>query len=470
MSSVTIQSPNEKQKLFLTDQHKFVAFGGARGGGKSWAVRTKAKLLCLNYPGIKLLIIRKTYKELDNNHISPLRGELSGIATYNDSKKRFTFPQNRKGAFLGASTISFGYCASDADAEQYQGAEYDVIFIDEATNLDEMWIRKIIACCRGVNGFPKRVYYTCNPGGRSHHYIKRLFIDRNFHDTEDPDEYSFIQALVQDNTVLMKTQPDYVKQLEVLPPKLRDAWLYGRWDVFAGQFFEEFVDDPAHYADGVWTHVVDPLPLAKIRRMNIWRSYDWGYNKPFSCGWWGIDADGVVYRLLELYGCTESPDEGVKWTNDKQFKEMADIERQHPYLKGKKIQGVADPSIWDASHGESTAEAASRYGIYFEPGDNERIAGWMQMRYRLQFDGNGKPRMYIFNTCKAFIRTIPLLQYSETHPEDLDTKQEDHVADESRYFCMARPVKPLIQEEKRPPIYDPLGTLKENKRVTQFRI
>lgn len=465
MSVLTLQTPNPKQDLFLMDHHKFVAFGGARGGGKSWAVRTKAKLLCLHYPGIKLLIIRKTYKELDNNHISPLRGELREVAKYNDSKKQFTFG-NR-------STISFGYCATEADAEQYQGAEYDVIFIDEATNLDELWIRKIIACCRGVNKFPKRVYYTCNPGGRSHHYIKRLFIDRKFQEDENPEDYSFIQALVQDNKVLMEMQPDYIRQLEALPPKLRDAWLYGKWDVFAGQFFDEFVDDPNHYDDGEWTHVIHPLPLAKIRRMNIWRSYDWGYNKPFSCGWWGIDTDGVVYRLLELYGCTKAPDEGVKWTNDKQFKEISDIENQHPYLKGKKIQGVADPAIWDASRGESTAEAAMRYGLYFVPGDNERIAGWMQMRYRMQFDENGRPRMYIFDNCKAFIRTIPLLQYSETKPEDLDTKQEDHVADESRYFCMARPVKPHTPVETKPPLYDPLGTLSDStgkKQVRKFRV
>ena len=55
--------------------------------------------------------------------------------------------------------------------------------------------------------------------------------------------------------------------------------------------------------------------------------------------------------------------------------------------------------------------------------------------------------MYIFSNCKAFIRTIPLLQYDEHKPEDLDTDGEDHVADEVRYFCMSRPIKPRVDSK-----------------------
>ena len=130
MSAVlTLGTPNEKQKLFLADHHKYVGYGGARGGGKSWVVRDKAKRLALRYPGIKLLIVRRTYAELQNNHINPLRGDLVGVARYNQSEKIFYFPNG--------STIKFGYCASDGDLDQYQGAEYDVIFLDEATQLKE---------------------------------------------------------------------------------------------------------------------------------------------------------------------------------------------------------------------------------------------------------------------------------------------------------------------------------------------
>ena len=463
---------SDKQDAFLRDTHRHVAYGGARGGGKSWAVRTKAKILAESYPGIRILIVRRTYKELINNHIEPLRAELNGIARYTATAKVFKFPNG--------STIWFGYCASDGDLGQYQGAEYDIIFIDEAGQMMEDWIRKINACVRGTNGFPKRTYYTLNPGGPSHGYFRRVFIDRRFEGNERADDYSFIQALVTDNKALMESQPEYIAELENLPPKLREAWLNGSWDIFEGQFFEDFRPDPdvkkavelgctveELRQQRRWCHVIEPFDLnsGECRGWNIMRSYDFGYGKPFSLGYWAVDYDGVLYRIMEMYGCTATPNEGVKWSPDEQFRRIAELERSHPWLKGRKIvDSVADPAIWDASRVESIAVTAMRYGIYFTKGDNERIPGWMQMHYRFQFDENGYPRMYIFNNCKAFLRTIPLMMYSETHPEDLDTSLEDHVADETRYMCMSRPVKPIIPVEPKVIVSDPLDMFKNKWR------
>lgn len=476
---LTIGKPSPKQEQFLKADTKFVGFGGARGGGKSWSVRTKAKLMALRYPGIKQLIVRRTYPELINNHINQLRVELLGIARYNDKDKVFVFSNG--------SRLNFTYCARDTDLDRLQGVEYDIIYLDEATQLTEHQMKTISACLRGANDFPKRIYFTMNPGGQGHTYIKRIFIDRKFEDGEDPNDYTFIQSLVTDNKVLMEKQPDYIKQLEALPPKLREAWLYGRWDIFEGQFFEEFREtpDPAKAAEEGcdvedllrqrrWTHVIEPF--VPDPGWTICRSYDFGYNKPFSCAWWAIDYDGVMYRIMELYGCTKTPNEGLKWTPDRQFQEIAKIEKQHPWLKGKKITGVADPAIWDASHGDSIAEVATRYGVYFAPGDHERIAGWMQVHYRLQFDDEGYPRMYIFSNCKGFIRTMPGLMYSDTKPEDLDTDGEDHIADETRYMCMSRPVKPILTQK--PEIIftsdplDMLGDARKRGRVitTQVRM
>ena len=450
MRTLDLGRAQPKQTLFLKDKHRHIAYGGARGGGKSWAVRTKAKLLAFRYPGIKILIVRKTYKELQNNHIEQLTAELAGFAKYNRSDKMFRFPNG--------STISFGYCANEGDLGQYQGAEYDVVFIDEAGQLQESWIRKINLCVRGTNGFPKRTYYTLNPGGPGHAYFKRVFVDRNFNPDEDPNDYFFIQAKVEDNKALMDTQPDYLRELENLPPTLRAAWKDGRWDVYEGQFFEDFRDVPEHYKDRRWTHVIEPFEIPD--GWTICRSYDFGYGKPFSCAWWAVDYDGTIYRIMELYGCTRTPNEGVKWTPDKQFEEIHKTEMQHPWLKGKSIIGVADPAIWDASRGESVADTAARYGVFFTPGDNERIAGWMQCHYRLQFDEDGYPRMYVFNTCRAFIRTIPTLIYDEHRAEDLDTKMEDHVADEWRYFCMSRPIKPIRAVKEQRILFDPLDMMK----------
>ena len=465
MTELRLKRPSPKQQLFLADKHKHIMFGGARGGGKSWAVRDKAKRLALRYPGIKLLIVRRTYPELQNNHIQPLIEELNGVATYIKTEKMFYFPNG--------STIRFGYCAKDSDLQQYQGAEYDCVFLDEATQLREMWIRKTTACLRGVNDFPKRIYYTCNPGGVSHGYFKRLFLDRRYEPGENPEDYSFIQSLVTDNKALMEAQPDYLRQLEALPPKLREAWLYGRWDIFQGQFFEDFRTEPDMalcHAAGLtaeearrqhrFTHVIPAFDLnaGDRRGWKILRSYDFGYNRPFSLGYWAMDYDGVLYRILALYGCTDTPNEGVKWAPEEQFRRMVQLEQEHPWLRGRTIaDSVADPAIWDASRGESIADTAARFGIYFTPGDHQRLPGWMQIHYRLQFDENGYARMYIFEGCKAFIRTIPQMMYSETRPEDLDTSLEDHVADETRYLCMSRPVAPVQQPRRKDVVFDPLN-------------
>ena len=444
---------NPKQKRFMKATEKHVGFGGARGGGKSWAVRTKAKILAARYRGIRMLIVRRTYPELVKNHINILKAETLGIAKYNQQDKVLKF--------VNGSVIEFMYCAKDGDLDRLQGTEYDVIFLDEAGQLSEFQMKSIEACLRGVNDFPKRIYYTMNPGGQGHAYLKRVFIDRKFDKNEDPDDYVFIQSLVTDNIALMKSQPDYLKQLDALPPKLRKAWRFGDWNIFEGMFFEEFTDDPEHYIDRQWTHVIEPF---RPEGMTIYRSYDFGYNKPFSCAWWAVDREGVIYRILEWYGCTEVPNEGLKLSPDKQFQHIKEIENEHPYLKGQKILGVADPSIWDSSRGISIADTALKYGINFVPGDNKRIPGWMQCHYRLAFDKDGYPMMYVFKNCKAFIRTIPLLMFSETKPEDLDTDGEDHVADEWRYFCMTRPIKPRETVEERVCEDDPLDMLKDQQK------
>jgi hypothetical protein len=391
------------------------------------------------------MIIRKTYPELQENHIIPLcellkcyatdKSEL--IASYNDSKKNINFPNG--------SRILFRYCDNEKDAERFQGTEVDILFIDEATHQSEEKMKKLTACVRGVNSFPKRVYMTCNPGNEGHGWVKRLFIDNAYKDGENPDDYMFIQSLVTDNKALMETNPDYIKQLEALPPKLRKAWLEGNWDVYEGQFFEEFRDNPDNYESKQWTHVIEPFEIPD--GWKIYRSFDWGYNKPFSCMWFAVDYDGVIYHILELYGCTKTPNEGVKWTPPQVFSEIHRIENEHRWLKGKKILGIADPAIWDAETGESIADTAAKHQVYFTPGDNKRIAGWMQCHYRLAFDENGYPMFYAFKNCKNFIRTIPLMQYDDHKPEDLDTDGEDHIPDSWRYMLMSRPIKPRVAKK-----------------------
>lgn len=440
--------PNSKQIEFFKAQAKHIGYGGSRGGGKSWAGRRKANMLCMNYDALRVLLLRRTMPELRNNHIIPLRSELYGYAKYNQDERCFLFPNG--------SRLLLGYCDNEGDLLQYQGQEFDVIIFEEATHFPEDWIKFICTSLRTTRtDFKPRVYYTTNPGGVGHEYIKRIFIDKQYKEGENPDDYIFIQASVYDNKVLMEANPEYIDMLKALPEHKRKAHLEGCWDVYEGQVFEEFRNDSAHYEDRCYTHVISPFTPPK--EWKIWRSFDFGYSKPFSCAWWAVDYDGRIYRILELYGCVKNEsDVGVKWSPDEIFKEIARIEDEHEWLKGKHIHGVADPAIWDKSHGVSIAETGEKYGVYFDKGDHKRLAGWMQVHYRLQFDENGIPMMYIFSNCKAFIRTIPTLMYDEHRPEDIDTKLEDHVADETRYLCMANPMKPIKVEDRTPAVYNPL--------------
>ena len=467
--------PNPKQQIFLQCKKRHVAYGGARGGGKSWVVDFKIALLGRRYgkpdefsAGIKMCLIRRTLKDLERNHLSQLKLLIGKFAKYNANDKQFIF---RNGA-----TLQLAYCDNDNDADHFQGIEYDVIFIEEATQLQPEWIKKIVTSCRGINDFPHRVYYTCNPGGPGHGYIKRLFVDRIFEGNEKAEDYEFIQAKVTDNPILMQYSPEYVSFLQNLPPKIRAGWLEGSWEVYSGQYFNEFVNSPDSYDSRRWTHVINPV---KIREnWPIYRALDWGYFRPFSVGWFaitdnmGIDGgceDGIMIHFKELYGVQKSgqdslPNEGIQWSPEKVFQTIYEIEHTDPDLVGKEIIGVADPAIFQSQTGISIADTAMECGVYFMPADNTRLAGWMQCRYRLQFNDAGIPRFYVFNTCREFIRTITTLQHDTRNVEDCDTNGEDHAADMWRYCAMQNMIKPIVEEPEYYPMYgaDPLDMFRRN--------
>ena len=451
MADIRLGRPNEKQKLFLRDHHRHVGYGGARGGGKSWAIRAKAVRLALYHPGITMMIVRRTYPELIANHIKPLRsllhcGTKDEAAVYNDGRKELRF---RNG-----SEILFGYAQNDSDIERYQGTELDVLFLDEATMLTEEQIKKLNACVRGVNGFPKRTYYTMNPGGRGHSYIKRIFIDRDYVHGEKPEDYSFIQALVYDNSALMKTNPDYVAELESLPEALRRAWLEGDWDSFIGQVFSEWRSNSDGYFSRRWSHVIEDFPIDASCK--IYRGFDFGYSKPFAVVWIAVDHYGRMFLFKEYYGCTRQADTGVQMHPREIAQKIREIEKTDPNLAGRKIYGIADPAIWQMTTGESIADMMEKEGVYFSKGDHTRLAGLMQMHYRLAFDGDGFPMLYVCKSCRNTIRTLPTLIYDERHPEDVDTTMEDHLYDAIRYVLMESPLNPRRSEIWTPPQEDPL--------------
>lgn len=465
-----IWTPQPKQAQFLARPEYEALYGGAAGGGKSDALLVEATRQ-VHIPHYRGLILRRTYPQLEAlvSRSMEIYGRAFPGARYRGSDHVWLFPSGAK--------VFFGYLQNESDKYNYQGKPYDFIAFDELTTFTMSQYMYLLSRNRPT-GSGTRVYVraTANPGGIGHGWVKERFIDPAPPMTPVSDNYSvtapdgsvmtmqrdriFVPSTVFDNQILLKNDPMYVATLASLPAAERDALLYGNWDTFHGQYFAEFKDDPAHYKDRQYTHVIEPFDIPKGWR--IYRSFDWGYARPFSAGYWAIDYDGVVYRILEVYGCTKDPNTGVKWTPDEVFRKLREVEDEHPYLKGKRIDGVADPAIWSAEYGESIAETASKYHIYFDKGDHERIAGWMQVRYRMMFDDNGYPMMYVFNTCKDFIRTIPSLIYDDHKPEDLDSDGEDHIADETRYFCMTRPIKPVMRSTPVQIGDDPLNMVRDS--------
>lgn len=423
MAGVVLQGlrPNPKQELFFKSTARYTAYGGSLGGGKSWAMRRKLVLLCLRYSGIKCLLLRRTFDELEGNHIRPLRAELEGIAKYNTDKHIFTFPNG--------SILQLGFCATEGDVYRYQGQEYEVIGFEEATQFTEYQMEFIETRNRTIrNDFSPRCYYTCNPGGVGHDRIKRLFIDRNYREGENPEDYVFIKATVYDNYAIMENDPSYVSRLEKLPENLRKAFLNGDWDVVEGQYFREFSREK---------HVVDPFPIPLAWKK--FRSIDIGFNDPTCVLWYAVSPDRRIYVYREIYQVPPS---------------AVDLARLIKQYDGKDIISytVGSVDMWnkhglkDAMGGECVAETLGKLKVPVIKADNNRMNGWARIRESLLDAPDGKPYLQIFSNCPNLIRTLPALYYDKNDHEDVSDKCEDHAAESLRYGLMSRPAPTRIKQ------------------------
>ena len=454
--------PTPKQEKFLTAAARYVGYGGAKGGGKSHAVRAKATYLAFAYPGIQMLIVRRTLQELRENHTNRLISAYGRFPAhlrpiYNSGEKAFVFPWG--------SRIKLGYCDSEGDVLQYQGQEYDVLFLDEATQLSENQFGWLNACVRGVGAFPKRTYVTCNPGGTGHSWVKRLFIDKNYRRSEEKDDYTFIQALVWDNAPLFETdagylkalkqlkkqfagqkplgelkamarrEADYVRQLQNLPAVLKRAWLDGDWDVFAGQFFGEFKEE---------THVCAPFPIPGGWRKSA--AIDYGLDM-LAVLWFAVDPSGraYCYRSIERPNLTVSAAaEAIR---------QAERETVEEY--------IAPPDLWNRRQdsGRSAADIFAENGVSLVKAGNSRIDGWLCVKEYLK-EGENAPGMVFFSSCGPILRALPLLQHDETRPNDAATEPHDltHSPDALRYWCSRRQIWP---EANAPERAEPFSQLKK---------
>ncbi len=401
---------SEKQERFFLAHKRFIAYGGARGGGKSWAVRHKAIMLALRYNGIKILFLRRTYKDLERNHVRELVPMLKNIAKYHAQDKYFEFPNG--------SILEMGYCAAESDAQQYQGVEYDVIFFDEATQFTERQFAMIYPSARGANDFPHRIYLTCNPGGVGHEWVKRLFISKHYINGENSDEYEFIFANVFDNKSLMEKDPDYVNMLNSLPDGLREAWRDGNWDMLAGRYFNEFDRS---------IHIIEPFNIP--RHWKRYRGIDYGLDC-LACVWVAIDELGNYYIYREYAKSDMIISGGAEEINSLSSDENVEYT-------------VAPSDIWARSQesAKCKADLFQEAGLPLIKGNNNRESGWLALKELMKIydtDSGKESKLKIFSSCEKLIECLPALQRDQKHPTDCMTEPHEitHLPDALRYFAL----------------------------------
>lgn len=420
-----------------------LCFGGARGGGKSeFLLGDFLQDVPRYHQAWRGILVRKTNNELEeilarSQEMYPPTGAL-----WEAGKRTWSWPNG--------ATLKLRYLEREDDANRYQGHQYTWVGFDEmGTHATDRGYRKLMACLRSSHDVPtKRVRISCNPGGPGHGWIKERFITparlgyTPLFDEETKMWRVFIPSKLTDNQILLANDPGYLDRLRgVGSPELVRAWLEGDWDVVLGAFFSEFRVD---------RHVI--RPFAVPAHWQRFRAFDWGSAKPFVCLWIAV-SDGSCVRCFGRNGCDscESYPRGAlivyrEWYGGKDnvglkltVEEIARgiLERQTP---GEQIAySVADPSIAKADGGPSHMERFAREKIHWRPADNNRLAGWDQVRARLRGDGDGRPGLYLFATCPEGIRSIPTAQHDESRPEDIDTEADDHWLDALRYGCMSRP-------------------------------
>ena len=421
--SIDLGAPNsEPQWKFFLSRVRYTCYGGARGGGKSWSVIRKAVLMALYYAEIQILIVRREYDQLENPIIQPMLKLLHPeIYTYNKTEHLLTF--------INGSKIKFSNMPDyNAAVEgKFQGNNWDILFIDEATQFTESEFRGLDAIVRGDNGFPKRVYLTCNPGGVGHFWVKRLFVDRDFRADEDPDDYVFIQATVKDNKNIDKK---YLSVLNNLPEDVRRAHRDGDWNALSGVYFSEFTDG---------LHTCKPFPIKP--NWKKYRSMDYGLDMHF-CIWAAVDETGRCY----VYRQFAQPDQIVSDAARMQIK-LTRPDENINYT-------IAPPDLWarNRENGKSQANTFMECGLSLYKADNNRKQGWYALKEMLKIREDGKPGLIIFDTCGSLIESMKCLQHDKTDPNDVAKQPHEitHGPDALRYFAQTYtlPAEPVMPDEE----------------------
>jgi phage terminase large subunit len=414
-----------KQELFLQsiEQYPVTFFGGAKGGGKSYALRNLLLARRFEKPNTTAAIFRKTYPELEANHIRPLFQQHPELKTYwSEGRKLLTL--------ANGSTLQFCHCASEADVDLYQGREFHDLGIDEAGQWTESMFRKLLGSNRSSkSGVSPRAVLTGNPGGPGHKWLKRLFVEKRYNDRERAADYNFIQALVDDNPALVDNDPDYITRLESEPNEaLRAAYRFGSWDVWAGQYFGE-IDRKTHFIQ----------PFSIPAHWNRFGAYDYGFNHPAAFLWFAVDEDGTVYIYREFVQAGLRVDQF--FDRIRAFSDTSDL----LYIEAG-WDCWAKKGTLEAGTSPTIAEEVLKHEIVLRKAKIDRIQGAAQLRNYLAVR-NGKPRLYIMQTCPITFDTLSRMEHDPNRVEDVlkvdstdgDPLSGDDCYDAMRYGIMSRP-------------------------------
>ena len=426
-----IFQPNDgPQSDFLAASEREVFYGGARGGGKSYAMLVDPLRYC-DKQNHRALLVRRTMPELRDliNHSQNLYSRAYPGAKWREQEKEWRFPSGAR--------IEFGYAENLTDALRYQGQSYTWIGIDELPQYPTPDIYNFLrSSLRSVDPeIPVYMRATGNPGNVGSLWVKEMFVDpcesnKRF-DVEIPTPMGvkkisrkFIPAKLQDNPYLMQTD-DYYAMLASLPEVQKKQFLEGDWDAYESSSFPEFSRP---------VHVIEPFDIP--RNWMKFRAADWGYSSPACCLWFAVDYDNNLFVYRELYTKRNTADVFAK-----KVLELEDGE----YIR----YGVLDSSTWArrGDIGPSIAETMIQEGCRWRQSDRSprsRISGKVEVHKRLRVnEETGHPSLFIFSNCLNLIRTLPMLPVDKNNPEDVDTYAEDHAYDALRYGCMSRPLHPV---------------------------
>ena len=425
-----IFKPNDgPQTEFLASSEREVFYGGARGGGKSYAMLIDPLRYC-DKQHHRALLIRRSMPELRDmiNHSQRLYGQAYPGAKWREQEKEWRFPSGAR--------IEFGYAENLTDVLRYQGQSYTWIGIDELPQYPTPEIYNFLrSSLRSVDpDIPVFMRATGNPGNVGSLWVKEMFVDPS-----EPNKAfqvhidtvagrksitrRFIPAKLQDNPYLMQTD-DYMIMLSSLPEVQRKQFLEGDWSAFENSAFPEF---------DITTHVVQPFDIP--RNWRRCRTCDWGYSSAACVLWMAVDYDNNFWVYREHYT--------QRVTADVFARQVLEKERDE-YIR----YGILDSSTWArrGDAGPSIAETMIREGCKWRPSDRSprsRVAGKLELHKLLSKDPDtGQPKLKIFSNCTNVVRTLPMLPVDKNNPEDVDTHAEAHAYDALRYGVMSRSVHP----------------------------